>query len=283
MSIEIGTFGPGVGAGGGGSDTLQDVVNRGNKVGVPGTNNIEFTDGAGNTNAINNSAVLLQSAGGAIMDITSAGYTIQDTTGDEVVANANGILVENGTNSTGITAAEILMEDSSGNATDITVAQVRVETNVSYLQMLISGANALITYFFGTGQSKTIDFSTVRPTAVRTITVKDASGLMALDPVINAQNGTSYTFLLTDDMNYVTGTNAATQTYTVPTNATTAFRVGATIQIFQLGAGKITVAGAGGVTVNSLAGNLSTNGQNVGVSLMKTATNTWLLCGNLQA
>ena len=106
---------------------------------------------------------------------------------------------------------------------------------------------------------------------------------VALKPQVNAQVGTTYTFAIGDDMNYVTGNNAALQTYTVPTNASVAFRIGATIQVIQIGAGKITYAAAGGVTINSKGGNLSNNGQYVGVSLVKTGTNTWELMGDLTA
>lgn len=70
---------------------------------------------------------------------------------------------------------------------------------------------------------------------------------------------------------------------TVPTNASVAFPVGSQIDCSQVGAGKVTFAPAGGVTINSQAGNLSIAARYVGVSLVKTATDTWLLLGNLIA
>lgn len=105
---------------------------------------------------------------------------------------------------------------------------------------------------------------------------------------INTQTGTTYTFVLADGSGtggqpLVTASNASAQTYTVPTNASVAFPVGTQIDLLQLGAGKLTVAGAGGVTVSSQAGNLSIAAQFVGVSIIKTATNTWILIGNLIA
>jgi hypothetical protein len=97
---------------------------------------------------------------------------------------------------------------------------------------------------------------------------------------INAQTGTTYTLVLTDDSKLVTLSNAAAITLTVPTNASVAFPIGCQIDLGQLGAGAVTVGGAG-VTINSKNSNLTINGQYVGVSLVKIATDTWLLLGDL--
>ena len=99
---------------------------------------------------------------------------------------------------------------------------------------------------------------------------------------INNQTGTSYTLVLTDSFKMVTCANAATITVTIPTNASVAFPVGTQIDLVQYGAGKITMAGSG-VTINSKGGLKSTNGQWVGISIVKTATDTWLLVGDLIA
>jgi len=99
-------------------------------------------------------------------------------------------------------------------------------------------------------------------------------------PTINAQTGTTYQFVLTDKK--VTLNNASPVTVTVPANDTVAFPIGDTqIDVIQKGAGKVTFAAAGGVTINSQAGNLSIAAQYVGVTLVKEGTNTWYLLGNL--
>ena len=59
----------------------------------------------------------------------------------------------------------------------------------------------------------------------------------------------------------VTLNNASAVTLTVPAFATTQFPVGATIDILQLVAGLVTVAGASGVTVHSPTGELALVGQ----------------------
>jgi hypothetical protein len=100
---------------------------------------------------------------------------------------------------------------------------------------------------------------------------------------INFQTGTSYTLQLTDAGDVIDCSNAAAITVTVPPNATVAFAVGTQIEVMQGGAGKVTMAQGAGVTINSQNGNKSIAAQYVGVTLLKTATNTWRLMGNLTA
>jgi hypothetical protein len=71
-------------------------------------------------------------------------------------------------------------------------------------------------------------------------------------------------------------------TLTVPANATTAFPVGTSIDILQVGAGQITVAGAVGVTVNSTPG-LKLRTQWSSATLFKRGTDLWVLMGDLSA
>jgi len=71
-------------------------------------------------------------------------------------------------------------------------------------------------------------------------------------------------------------------TLTIPTNATTAFPVGTSIDVLQVGAGQITVAGAVGVTVNSTPG-LKLRTQWSSATLFKRGTDLWVLMGDLSA
>ncbi len=101
--------------------------------------------------------------------------------------------------------------------------------------------------------------------------------------VFNAQTGTTYTLALTDVAKVVTLSNASAITLTVPTNASVAFPTGTQIVLVQLGAGQVTVAGAGGVTVSSFGAALKLSGQYAAATLIKTATDGWLLAGNITA
>ena len=99
---------------------------------------------------------------------------------------------------------------------------------------------------------------------------------------INAQTGTTYTLVLSDADEIVTLNNGSAITLTVPTNASVAYEIGTVINLSQLGAGQVTVAAAGGVTVNSERG-LKIKGQYGVAACIKVATDGWVLAGNTEA
>lgn len=103
---------------------------------------------------------------------------------------------------------------------------------------------------------------------------------------INAQTGTTYTFALADASNaggfpLVTGSNASAETFTVPPQSSVVWLAGSQIDVCQIGAGKLTLAQGAGVTINSLSSNKAIGGQYVCVSLIRTASDVWLLTGTL--
>jgi len=100
---------------------------------------------------------------------------------------------------------------------------------------------------------------------------------------VNINPGTSLTLVLADANTSYYTTSATTVTFTVPTNASVAFPIGTRIDFFQGGGGQIVFTAAGGVTINSAFSNLKVGQQFTGATLLKTATNTWLLVGNLVA
>ena len=100
---------------------------------------------------------------------------------------------------------------------------------------------------------------------------------------INAQTGTTYTFVSADAGKLVTASNGSAQTYTVATHATQAMDTGTTITVIGIGAGKVTLAAAVGVTINSKDNEKAIDGQHASVTLIKTDTNVWQLIGALQA
>lgn len=108
------------------------------------------------------------------------------------------------------------------------------------------------------------------------------SGLNETIP-LNAQTGTTYTLVAADAGYLVTLTNAAAIALTVPLNSSVAFAIGTQITIAQAGAGKVTVAGAVGVTVNGAGGLLSLRTQWSAATLIKIATNSWILIGDTSA
>jgi hypothetical protein len=99
----------------------------------------------------------------------------------------------------------------------------------------------------------------------------------------NSQSGTAYTLQASDGAGNVvidfSGSVAAT--LTVPYSGSVNFDTGTVIGLRQSGAGSVTVAAAGSVTVNSLESNLSLSGQYACAALEKVDTNTWVLLGAL--
>jgi hypothetical protein len=71
-------------------------------------------------------------------------------------------------------------------------------------------------------------------------------------------------------------------TLTVPTNATIAYPIGTSIDILRVGAGAVDVAAASGVTINATPG-LKLRAQWSSATLIKRATDTWVLVGDLSA
>ncbi len=69
---------------------------------------------------------------------------------------------------------------------------------------------------------------------------------------INAQTGTTYTFVLTDNGKFVTASNASAITVTIPPASSVAYATGAQINIIQKGAGQVTFAQGSGVTIRSV-------------------------------
>lgn len=118
-------------------------------------------------------------------------------------------------------------------------------------------------------------------TGVQTLTNKTLTA-----PIItlatNAQTGTTYTLVLTDQSDIVEMNNASSNTLTIPLNSSVAFPTGTVITVLQTGAGQTTLAGAGGVTVNGTPG-LKLRAQWSSATLIKRATDTWVAIGDLSA
>ena len=129
----------------------------------------------------------------------------------------------------------------------------------------------------GKATTDTLTNKTLTSPTLNTPTINDARQNLTL----NAQTGTTYTLVLTDNGRLVTLSNAAAITLTVPTNASVAYATGAVINIQQIGAGQVTVAGAAGVTVTGTGTKLRT--QYSAAALVKTGTDSWTLIGDLSA
>ena len=106
--------------------------------------------------------------------------------------------------------------------------------------------------------------------------------IAAIPSSTNAQSGTTYTLVLGDAGKIVEIGNASSITLTIPTNASVAYPVGTQITILQTGAGQITVAAPSGGTLNATPGT-KLRAQWSSATLLKRATDTWVLIGDLTA
>ena len=100
---------------------------------------------------------------------------------------------------------------------------------------------------------------------------------------INAQTGTTYTTVLTDDGKLITASNAASIALTIPPNSSVAYGIGTQINVMQLAAGVVTITAGAGVTLRSEGSKLKTKAQYAVVTCLKIASDEWLVFGNLVA
>ena len=114
-----------------------------------------------------------------------------------------------------------------------------------------------------------------------TYTSKKITGAELKGSTLNAQTVTTYNLVLTDAHKTVTLTNGSAIDARIPTNAGTAFPIGTRIELIQGGAGQVTVAPTGGVTVNSSGGKTKLAAQYAVATILKVATDTWYLFGDI--
>jgi hypothetical protein len=158
-------------------------------------------------------------------------------------------------------------------------------------------SDAGITYNAGTGTLTATAFAgpltgTIQTAAQGNITSVGTLGSLAVTGAvtagslvaplaINAQTGTTYTFVLADAGKMVTSSNGSAQTLTVPPNSSVAYAVGTQIIVQAIGSGTATLAEGSGVTINSKDSNKDIDGQYAAATLIKTATDAWSLIGAL--
>lgn len=123
------------------------------------------------------------------------------------------------------------------------------------------------------------DFATIAGT--ETLTNKTLTAPV-INLALNAQTGTTYTLVLTDNGKLVTLDNGSDIAVTVPTNASVAFPIGSQVNIVQKGAGQVTVAGDTGVTVSATNG-LKLRTQWSAATLIKIDTDAWVMLGDVSA
>ena len=133
------------------------------------------------------------------------------------------------------------------------------------------------------GGSTAADRVTVTPTGdiaatnAQTAFAEVAAEKLTIIAGVNAQVGTSYTLLATDNGKVITLSNAEAITLTVPADLGAGFNC----LIVQLAAGKVTPT-ASGTTINQRLAYTKTAGQYAVATLVAYAANTFVLSGDLE-
>lgn len=100
---------------------------------------------------------------------------------------------------------------------------------------------------------------------------------------VKSESGAAYTLVLSDAQKMIRLTNGSVAVVTVPPNSSVAFPIGTQVIFEQASTGPVTIQGGAGVTVNSEGGKDDTVGQYAICAIIKVATDTWTLFGNLEA
>jgi hypothetical protein len=197
-------------------------------------------------------------------------------TGQPIVAaqhNANNSAIANFTN--GLSAGQNFDTGAIGTASiaaqAITTALI-ADGNVTSVKL--AGSLTLTTPNIGVATGTSLSLS-------GNLTVSGSAAVTGnvVFHVTTLLSGGSYTLTLTDDGKVVEMSGGGT--LTVPTDSV-AFPVGTQITVLQTGASQVTVAGDTGVTVNATPG-LKLRTQWSSATLLKRASNTWVLMGDLSA
>lgn len=97
----------------------------------------------------------------------------------------------------------------------------------------------------------------------------------------NNQVGTSYTLVLADAGLVIECNNASAITLTIPPVSSVVWPVGTVIEVWQQGAGQVTITAGSGVTLRSDGSKVKTAAQYATVGLRMRAADEWILSGDL--
>lgn len=104
-----------------------------------------------------------------------------------------------------------------------------------------------------------------------------------LEQPINAQTGTTYTLVAADAGKLVTLSNGSAVTLTLPQDSDATFAIGTYVDLYQLGAGQVTVAAGTGATLRVSGLTAKARAQYSRLGVQKVSANTWSLFGDLAA
>ena len=221
---------------------------------------------------------------GTASGLTAGHVTTNANLTGVVTSVGNATSIANGSITNAMLANSAVANLSGTNTGDQTITLTGAVTGSGVGSFATTLTNASVTGQALTGFSSTTGTITASDTILTAI--NKLNGNLSTF-ALNNQVGTTYTTVLSDGIytgsigNLITFNNASAQTVTIPPNSSVAYPIGTTLQVAQLGAGKVTFAAGSGVTINSAGGLKSIGAQYAAATLIQTAANTWLLIGSL--
>ena len=220
-----------------------------------------------------------------VPDVETATVSARDGTLGITLADSTGVATFNAAIASPTLTTPVLGTPSSGVATNLT--GLPLTTGVTGTLPVANGGTGVTT---STGTGNTV--LSTSPTLVTPVLGTPASGVLdnctiaanGLTYDINAQTGTTYTFVLADAGDIVTSSNASAVTMTIPPNSSVVYPIGSSITVISIGAGLTSFAQGAGVTITS-TGAVSTapvlRAQHSSATAIKTATDTWRVVGDI--
>jgi hypothetical protein len=210
------------------------------------------------------------------------------------MAVVTAIQIRRGTASQWTSANPTLSSGEFGYETD--TGKIKIGSgSTAWTSLGYTGAGTVTSVAGGTGitggtittsGTLAIDTSVVADlTTAQTLTNKTLTAPI-INLSLNAQTGTTYTFVLTDNGKLVTASNASAQTYSIPTNASVAYPTGTQINIIQIGAGQVTIQAvtSGTTTIASTGATAAApklRAQYSSATLIKASTDLWYVVGDI--
>jgi hypothetical protein len=127
----------------------------------------------------------------------------------------------------------------------------------------------------------TIATADIADGAITTAKLASGAAQAGFNSTINPQTGTVYSFVLSDVGKLVEFSNTSAITLSIPLTSSVAFALGDRIDLLQTNIGQVTVQAASGVTLVSESSKTKLNGRWAAATLIKRATDSWVLIGNI--
>ena len=170
------------------------------------------------------------------------------------------------------------LEDDTilGAEGDIVIMTLPTGPGYAYLYLGGSGQNTSVVQ--AAGVQSNIDLNLLPKGTGKATAAGNPILLARLSPITIAS---SETLAIVRERQRILANSSGTITLTVPLNSAVPFPIGTEIEVVRYGTGAVTFAFTGGVSILSADSKLSISTRYASASLVKTATDTWLLIGAL--